>query len=317
MAVEARRAAPFPARMIVNRFFGNSIATRKYCCAIRSYPTHAEDFIPLPSTETETPDPISRPSRRRLKFRVVPEFSTAKSSVKSDSGSTSDYNAAVSVPRSHRKRSRDDAIGDDHLNGDGFPASRNPPHKMSKASPFLGHEVGFKIQGRESEIDCLISQHGNRKIRNFLTTFLFWTCLPTQAFARKLKKKDTEIQRIGKLNGLLQEKLKILAMESQMWRGLAQDNEFEADSLRSTLQRVLSRGGGGVDDAESCCGSNGPGTAAAEGGDAEAESTRRQRRRCGRCGKWEVGAVLLPRSTCARAPPRAGPATATELRAAS
>jgi len=80
--------------------------------------------------------------------------------VKSDSGSTSDYNAAVSsVPRSHRKRSRDDAIGDDHLNGDGFPASRNPPHKMSKASPFLGHEVGLEIQGRESEIDCLISQH--------------------------------------------------------------------------------------------------------------------------------------------------------------
>ncbi|KAK3430361.1 hypothetical protein EUGRSUZ_E01904 [Eucalyptus grandis] len=298
MAVEARRAAPFPARMIVNRFFGNSIATRKYCCAIRSYPTHAEDFIPLPSTETETPDPISRPSRRRLKFRVVPEFSTAKSSVKSDSGSTSDYNAAVSVPRSHHKRSRDDAIGDDHLNGDGFPASRNPPHKMRKASPFLRHEVGFEIQGRESEIDCLISQH-------------------TQAFARKLKEKDREIQRIGKLNGLLQEKLKILAMESQMWRGLAQDNEFEADSLRSTLQRVLSRGGGGVDDAESCCGSNGPGTAAAEGGDAEAESTRRQpRRRCGRCGKWEVGAVLLPRSTCACARRRAGPATATELRAA-
>ncbi|KAL3739195.1 hypothetical protein ACJRO7_020576 [Eucalyptus globulus] len=300
MAVEARRADPFPARMIVNRFFGNSIATRKYRCAIRSYPTHAEDFIPLPSTETETPDPISRPSRRRLKVRVVPEFSTAKSSVKSDSGSTSDYNAAVSVPRSHHKRSRDDAIGDDHLNGDGFPASRNPPQKMSKASPFLGHEVGFEIQGRESEIDCLISQH-------------------TQAFARKLKKKDREIQRIGKLNGLLQEKLKILAMESQMWRGLAQDNEFEADSLRSTLQRVLSRGGGGggvVDDAESCCGSNGPGTAAAGEGDAEAESTRPPRRRCGRCGKWEVGAVLLPRSTCACARRRAGPATATELRAA-
>ncbi|KAL3739198.1 hypothetical protein ACJRO7_020579 [Eucalyptus globulus] len=287
MAVEARRAAPFPARMIVNR---------KYCCAIRSYPTHAEDFIPLASTETETPDPISRPSRRRLKLRVVPEFSTAKSSVKSDSRSTSDCNAAVSVPRNHRKRSRDDAISGDHLNGDRFPASRSPPHKMSKASPFLGHEMGFEIQGRESEIDCLISQH-------------------TQAFARKLKEKDREIQRIGKLNDLLQEKLRILAMESQMWRGLAQDNEFEADSLHSTLSGG-GGGGGGVDDAESCSRSNGPGTGAAGGGDVEAESTRPPRRRCGQCGKWEVGAVLLPRSTCACARRRAGPATAIELRAA-
>ncbi|XP_056173990.1 E3 ubiquitin-protein ligase BOI-like isoform X2 [Syzygium oleosum] len=198
----------------------------------------AEDFIPLP--ETTPPDQISRPSRRRLrKYRIIPELCAAKSL-------TRDFNdAAASVPGNHhRKRSRD-AIGDDHLSGDRFSANRDP-RKMTKASPSLGHE---------SEIDPLISQHD---------------------LARKIKEKDEEIAKMGKLNRLLQEQVNSLLSENRIWRGLAQDNEAEADSLRSTLQHLLARGGGGgggVDDAESsCCGSsNDPGREGADGGDAAAE----------------------------------------------
>ncbi|KAI6706158.1 hypothetical protein NL676_009120 [Syzygium grande] len=230
----------------------------------------AEDFIPLP--ETTPPDLISRPSRRGLReYRIVPEFCAARSS-------TGDYYsaAAVSVPGyHHRKRSRD-AIGDDHLSGDRFSANHDP-RKMTKASPFPGHKDAFEIQGHESEIDPLISQH-------------------TQGLARKIKEKDEKIAKMGKLNRLLQEKVKSLSSENRIWRGLAQDNEAEADSLRSTLQHLLARGGGGglVDDAESsCCGSNDAGTAGAEGGDAAAavESLRPGRWCTGRC--WET-VVLLP-----------------------
>ncbi|XP_030445180.1 probable BOI-related E3 ubiquitin-protein ligase 3 isoform X1 [Syzygium oleosum] len=223
------------------------------------YPSQAaEDFIPLP--ETTPPDQISRPSRRRLrKYRIVPEFCAAKSS-------TGDNNAAAAVSvreTHHRKRSRD-AIGDDHLSGDRFSANHDP-RKMTKASPSLGHE---------SEIDPLISQH-------------------TQGLARKIKEKDEEIAKMRELNRLLQEKVKSLSSENRIWRGLAQDNEAEADSLRSTLQHLLARGGV-VDDAESsCCGSNDAGTAGAEGGDAAAavESLRPGRWCTGRC--WEM-VVLLP-----------------------
>ncbi|XP_056161909.1 probable BOI-related E3 ubiquitin-protein ligase 3 isoform X2 [Syzygium oleosum] len=228
------------------------------------YPIQAaEDFIPLP--ETTPPDQISRPSCRRLrKYRIIPEFCAAKSS-------TGDYNAAAaaaaaaSVPRTHhRKRSRD-AIGDDHLSGDCFSANHDP-RKMTKASPSLGHE---------SEIDPLISQHG---------------------LARKIKEKDEEITKMGELNRLLREQVKSLLSENRIWRGLAQDNEAEADFLRSKLEHALARGGGGgvVDDAESsCCGSNDAGTAGAEGGDAAAavESLRPGRWCTGRC--WET-VVLLP-----------------------
>ncbi|KAF8018580.1 hypothetical protein BT93_H3461 [Corymbia citriodora subsp. variegata] len=257
---EARRAYPLPIPMIPNRIF---ISGTKNPSATPSYPnpSQAEDFIPLPLSET--PPSVSRPSRRRhMKLRVFPEFCTGKSS---DSGSTS---TSASGPRSHHKRSRD-AIGHRFL--------ADHPHKRSKASPFLGHEAAFEVSGHESENDSLIS-------------------LYTLEFTRTLKEKDQQIQK-------MQEELNCLVMENKLWKGLAQDNEFEADSLRAKLQRVLSSGGGWIDDEESSCGSNNdPRTAAVEGGDEAAESlTRRRRRRCGRCGKWEVGAVLLPRSTCASA----------------
>ncbi|KAF8024763.1 hypothetical protein BT93_F1821 [Corymbia citriodora subsp. variegata] len=266
---EARRAYPLPIPMIPNRIF---ISGTKNPSATPSYPSlsQAEDFIPLPLSETT--GSVSRPSRRRHM-----KLCTGKSS---DSGSTGNYNAAaVSGPRSHHKRSRD-AIGDDHLSGHRFLADH--PYKRSKASPFLGHEAAFEVSGHESENDRLIS-------------------LYTLEFTRTLKEKDQQIQK-------MQEELNCLVMENKFWKGLAQDNEFEADSLRAKLQRVLSSGGGGgggwIDDEESSGGSNDdPRTAAVEGGDEAAESlTRRRRRRCGRCGKWEVGAVLLPRSTCACAP---------------
>ncbi|KAF8024766.1 hypothetical protein BT93_F1824 [Corymbia citriodora subsp. variegata] len=222
---EARRAYPLPIPMVPNRIF---ISGTKNPSATPSYPSprQAEDFIPLPLSET--PPSVSRPLRRRpMKLRIFPDFCTAKSS---DSGSTSNYDAAaVSGPRSHHKRSRD-AIGDDHLSGHRFLADH--PHKRSKASPFLGHEAAFEVSRHESENDRPIS-------------------LYTLEFARTLKEKDREIQKI-------QKKLNRLVMENKFWKGLAQDNEFEADSLRAKLQRVLSCGGGGgwIDDEESSCGSN-------------------------------------------------------------
>ncbi|KAL3637525.1 hypothetical protein CASFOL_018693 [Castilleja foliolosa] len=89
---------------------------------------------------------------------------------------------------------------------------------------------------------------------------------------KKLQARDKEIEKIGKLNYELEERVKSLHMENQIWRDLAQTNEATANALRSNLEQVLAqvqdeqqqqqcrRGGGGaanlVDDANSCCGSN-------------------------------------------------------------
>ena len=77
--------------------------------------------------------------------------------------------------------------------------------------------------------------------------------------AKRLKAKDDEIERVRGMNWALEERLRNLYMEAQMWRDVAQSHEAAANVLRADLQRVLEaqavRGGGGdgQDDAESCC----------------------------------------------------------------
>lgn len=118
---------------------------------------------------------------------------------------------------------------------------------------------------------------------------------------KKLKEKDEQIQRMGKLNLVLQERVKSLYVENQLWRDLAQTNEATANSLRSNLEQVLQHVGGGEerisyaveDDAESCCGSSDGGG----GRDAEAQYKEEGNggdRRCRMCGERESCVLLLP-----------------------
>lgn len=96
----------------------------------------------------------------------------------------------------------------------------------------------------------------------------------------RLKAKEEEIEKIGKLNWALEERVNSLCIENQIWRDLAQNNEATANALRTSLEQVLAqvkedrtRGGAGLDDdagtedpagaaplmddAQSCCGSTG------------------------------------------------------------
>ena len=79
--------------------------------------------------------------------------------------------------------------------------------------------------------------------------------------AKRLKAKDDEVERVRGMNWALEERLRSLYMEAQMWRDVAQSHEATANVLRGDLQRALDsqavRGGGSgdgqEDDAESCC----------------------------------------------------------------
>jgi len=124
-------------------------------------------------------------------------------------------------------------------------------------------------------------------------------CMIQETIAKKLKEKDEEIQRIGKLNWMLQEKVKSLSAENQVWRELAQTNETTANYLRNNLEQVMAHVNEGHhhaavadDDAESSCGSNGPAddgedTAATVGGGGLV-------RMCKNCGVRESVVLLLP-----------------------
>lgn len=114
-----------------------------------------------------------------------------------------------------------------------------------------------------------------------------------QGLAKRLRAREEEIDKIGKLNYALEERIKSLCIENQIWRDLAQANEATANALRTNLEQVLAqvrtaaaddagetadldddaaaaaaanhRRNGGADDnalmedAQSCCGSSGGG----------------------------------------------------------
>ncbi|KAL5211079.1 hypothetical protein ABZP36_006702 [Zizania latifolia] len=135
--------------------------------------------------------------------------------------------------------------------------------------------------------------------------------------AKRLKAKDEEIERIGRLNWALEERLKGLYVEAQVWRDLALSNEAAANALRGELQLALdtqARFGGGHgsagDDAESCCYGENDVAVRADGEKEEEEeagtSTSAERLgapRCKGCGEAVAVVLLLPcRHLCACAP---------------
>uniref|UniRef100_A0ACD5UIM5 Uncharacterized protein n=1 Tax=Avena sativa TaxID=4498 RepID=A0ACD5UIM5_AVESA len=73
--------------------------------------------------------------------------------------------------------------------------------------------------------------------------------------AKRIKAKDLEMDLIRGVNGVLQEQLKILDREVQVWRDFARSNESSVNVLRADLQctHVQAVHGQGADDTSSCC----------------------------------------------------------------
>lgn len=137
-----------------------------------------------------------------------------------------------------------------------------------------------------------------------------------EGIVKRLRAKEEEIEKIAKLNYMLEDKVKSLCIENQIWRDLAQSNEATANALRSNLEQVLShvqndqfqRPGGDdcliADDAESCCGSNYEDANRNEMKivknqvDCETSGVNSQgdhkNRLCRNCGKQESCVLLLP-----------------------
>ncbi|XP_027338965.1 BOI-related E3 ubiquitin-protein ligase 1-like [Abrus precatorius] len=176
-------------------------------------------------------------------------------------------------------------------------------NKLSSESSFLNQDALFQFQNHQSEIDRVLAHH-TEKVRmemeeQKMRQSRMLMSAVQDAMAKKLKEKDEEIQRIGKLNWALQERVRNLCVENQIWRELAQTNETTANYLRSNLEQVLAhvgedRGVAVADDAQSCCGSNG----AVDAGDDTATSLPAvgggSGRLCKNCGVRESIVLLLP-----------------------
>lgn len=129
---------------------------------------------------------------------------------------------------------------------------------------------------------------------------------------KKLKAKEEEMEKIARLNMALEERVKSLYIENQIWRDVAQTNEVAANALRTNLEHVLMQlndeGGENAavvpeQDAESCCGSNDYGwRTVGKGAQGKEEGVMNEyrsgctdkRRLCRNCGKEESCVLILP-----------------------
>ncbi|KAI3455839.1 hypothetical protein Pfo_012502 [Paulownia fortunei] len=293
MAVEARHLNLFPGQLVQDRELLNTPNQGNVGSA---YNSQQMRFLGIPFA-------AALPENQSFYQPVVCDSVQAKTSVNTDSGLT--YN--ISAPR---KRSRD-SINQLYA-APNFPTPQKS-NSVSQFPSFAGEDILPHIQQYELEIDAIISQH-TKKIRLELEErqkqqARLLAAAIGEGVMKKLKDKEEQIQRMGKLNLVLQERVKSLYVENQLWRDLAQTNEATANSLRTNLEQVLLHVGGeervsaGADvgaaveeDVESCCGSSDHGRDAERGqaqGKDEGSSCYNDRK-CKRCGERESCVLLLP-----------------------
>ncbi|KAL8147040.1 putative BOI-related E3 ubiquitin-protein ligase 3 [Apium graveolens] len=183
------------------------------------------------------------------------------------------------------------------------------PNNQSVLNPysFLGDDISHQIQYQQLEIDQFIAQHTEKVKLELEERRRGDSRRIIQAveagILKRLRSKDEEINKIAKLNCVLEDKVKSLFIENQIWRDLAQSNEATANALRSNLEQILSNvdvqneqfhraGDNAAVDAESCCGSNYEDEEIDNhGGLREVMSTYRL---CRSCRKEESCVLLLP-----------------------
>ncbi|KAK7401665.1 hypothetical protein VNO78_13315 [Psophocarpus tetragonolobus] len=293
MAVEARHLNLFPSQLITNREVMNNIEANVHM--YNNSQMGYSSYLPLSGAVTETVLPSSL-------------YNSIGNAVKSESGLTYN-NSNIVIPASmSRKRSRENNYG-----------------YSNESFSFLGQDVSLQIQQQQLDIEHLIMQRmekvrmeidekRKRQARRIIEAI-------EVGVMKKLKAKEEEIEKIGKLNWALEERVKSLCMENQIWRDLAQTNEATANALRCNLEQILAQRGGAMqedggavvmDDAESCCGSTDEDEE--EEGEKEKEVARGWRtlaegcagakdkdesngngmRMCKNCGKEESCVLILP-----------------------
>uniref|UniRef100_A0A1J3IEZ3 E3 ubiquitin-protein ligase BOI n=1 Tax=Noccaea caerulescens TaxID=107243 RepID=A0A1J3IEZ3_NOCCA len=275
MAIESRHMNIFSPQLIPNRD----------CVKFQHNMNHG-DFnlaageVPLITGESLAVDPLA--------------ISAAKASFnKSESGLTYNFNSSVFPPSVKRRRESQFCDSDAQF---ASAVKRRPV--VFGPSPLLNADLVSQIQNQQqSEIDRFVAQQTEKlrmeiAARQRTQTHMLASAVQN-VIAKKLKEKDDEIVRIRNLNWVLQERVKSLHVENQIWRDIAQTNEANANSLRTNLDQVLAQietfptaSTAVEEDVESSCGSCCDG----DGGEAKKAVSGG----CKRCGEREASVLVLP-----------------------
>lgn len=322
MAVEARHLSLFPSQIPSNREMGSFVEGNG-----NLYAGHMGGYrgVPGPLSGTTTATDALIPMYGSAMADSVP----AKTPIKSDSG------LSYAIPAS-RKRSRE-AVISHHPMLSFQPNLRNQQQTDNRCGSFtfMGEDISYQIQQQQLEIDNFIAEHTEKvrmeieeRRKRYSRRII---AAVEESIVNKLRAKEVEIEKMGKLNWALEERVKSLCLENQIWRDLAQTNEATANALRTNLEQVLAQvqddqdqrqqhqrneNGNGeanaaalMEDAESCCGSNYAEEANSMKDSRECQSSKGGNgqqgnfeiyngnggiRLCRNCGKEEPNVLLLP-----------------------
>ncbi|KAJ8470117.1 hypothetical protein OPV22_024460 [Ensete ventricosum] len=164
------------------------------------------------------------------------------------------------------------------------------PRKRLRPVSFLGDDMSSHLQQQVLDMDRLILQHAERaraelteRRKRFTRQIL---AALEEGMSKRLRASQEEIARLGKMNWALEERIKSLCVENQMWRDMARSNEATANALRTNLEQFIAaqEAAATAADAESCC---------CVGDDGEAEAGAR-RSACRICHDGEPSVLLLP-----------------------
>ncbi|KAL1205244.1 E3 ubiquitin-protein ligase BOI [Cardamine amara subsp. amara] len=277
MAVEAHH---------MNIFSPQFITSNIDCVKFQQNMNHGEfelaaaGEVPFITGESLAVDPLAIPA-------------TKANFIKSESSLTYNFNTST-VPPPSIKRQREFHFRD----SDAQFASAVKRRSVAFGSPspsLIDAELVSQIQNQQqSEIDRFVAQQ-TEKLRIEIearqqTQTRILAFAVQNAIAKKLKEKDDELVRIRNLNWVLQERMKSLYVENQIWRDIAQTNETNANNLRTNLDQVLAQietlpivSAAVEDDVESSCGSCGDG-----------EAITAVSGCCKRCGEREASVLVLP-----------------------
>ncbi|XP_071725752.1 BOI-related E3 ubiquitin-protein ligase 1-like [Rutidosis leptorrhynchoides] len=285
MAVEATHQTLFHPQTITNAALDTQNQTTAAIANFNSY---------------GTTNPLSSTAMYRSGYAdYLNAFFANNAPLKAESGLT------CSLPAS-RKRSRDSSDCNTLISlVDG---QRQNQIQRSGNYTILGDDISLQIQQQQLEIDQYIAHHTERvrmdveerRRRNSRRII----AAVEEGLSKRLIAKEEEVVKIAKLNFELEEKVKSLYVENQIWRELAQSNEATANALRNNLKQVLEQvvhddyrqPAACVDelaeDAESCCESNNGEKRVMENDDCT--SGYNNNRMCKKCGYQESCVLLLP-----------------------
>ncbi|KAF1002600.1 BOI-related E3 ubiquitin-protein ligase 1-like [Apium graveolens] len=210
------------------------------------------------------------------------------------------------LPTGPRKRSRD-SMEDQFNNFNIPPVTNNIPIQVFAPQSNFPYDVQHL-----GNIDFILSQF-NKNIKLELDAqqerdVKFVLASVTAEFVKRLKIQNEKISRMAKLNMALQERVRNLYAETQLWKNVANTSELTAMSLRKDFENILGKASkmnglfpnNGIaveEDAESCCGSTDSGKNDQEVCQGNAKNSGfidRNRRMCKKCGERESSVLVLP-----------------------